>query len=120
MSTTLILLLALASAEPEATPAEPTVTASEQATADDQAPIPEKIPSTGEELVPTVSIRTADNGDRVEEYRLGNRITMVKVTPQRGPSYTLLDTNGDGKLDEVDGEPNGGVTPVYWTLYEWN
>ena len=113
MSTTMILLLALtlAANEDQGT-AEPGAT--------EQAPIPEKIPSTGEELVPTVSIKTGENGDRIEEYRLGNRITMVKVTPLRGPSYTLLDSNGDGKLDEVDGEPNGGVTPVYWTLYEWN
>lgn len=92
-------------------PAEPAVPT--------EAPLPEKIlapPSP--ESAPTVTIRNVDNGDRVEEYREHGRITMVKVTPQRGAPYTLLDVNGDGKLDRRDSE--GPVAPIYWTLYEWN
>jgi hypothetical protein len=54
----------------------------------------------------------------IEEYRLNGRLQMVKVTPRVGPSYQLIDTNGDGKLDSHDFE--GGVRPVYWTLFEWN
>ena len=65
-----------------------------------------------------VSIRTDSSGDIVEEYRMNGRIYMVKVRPQRGIPYTLQDTNGDGRLDDSDGE--GPVRPVYYTLYEWD
>ncbi len=82
-------------------------------------PVPEKIVEPPPpEAAPTVSIRTDDSGDVVEEYRQGGRITMVRVRPTKGPPYTLIDTNGDGQLDRKDGE--GPVRPVYWTIYEWN
>lgn len=82
-------------------------------------PLPEKIVQPPPpEAAPTVSIRTDTSGDVVEEYRQNGRVYMVKVRPQKGPPYMLLDTNGDGRLDETDGE--GPVRPVYWTLYEWN
>lgn len=81
-------------------------------------PIPPKVQPPPDQDVPTVSIRTQDNGDRVEEYRQNGRLYMVKVTPERAPPYYLLDTNGDGRLDSKDGE--GRVAPVYWTIYEWD
>jgi hypothetical protein len=54
----------------------------------------------------------------VEEYRQNGRVYLVKVRPLKGRPYSLLDTNGDGRLDETDFE--GTVRPVFWTLYEWN
>ena len=118
MSTALSLLAPLVLAL--AVQAEPASDASAAAVRDD-VPVPEKIPSPpSEQTEPTVSIRTGENGDRIEEYRLNGQVTMVRVTPQRGPTYTLVDSNGDGRLDEVDAEPNGGIAPVYWTVYEWN
>jgi len=73
---------------------------------------------TPDEPAPAVTIRTdAATGDVIEEYRQNGRVYMVRVRPQRGPEYVLLDTNGDGRLDKADGE--GPVRPVYWTLYEW-
>lgn len=67
---------------------------------------------------PEVTIRTdAGSGDVIEEYRQNGVVYMVRVQPQRGPPYLLLDTNGDGRLDTRDGE--GPVRPVYWTLYTW-
>lgn len=70
------------------------------------------------ESAPTVSIRQEKNGDTVEEYRQNGQITMVKVTPKVGIPYTMMDTNGDGRLDRNDSD--GPVGPVYYTLYEWN
>jgi hypothetical protein len=85
----------------------------------EDVPVPEKIVEPPPpEAAPAVSIRTDSSGDVVEEYRLNGQLYMVKVRPQRGPTHTLLDTNGDGRLDRKDGE--GPVRPVYWTLYEWN
>lgn len=82
-------------------------------------PIPEKIPSpTADETAPTVRIHSGDNGDVVEEYRQSGQLFMVRVTPLHGKPYTLRDSNGDGKLDKTDND--GDVSPVYWTLYQWN
>lgn len=87
-------------------------------TAREDVPIPPKLQPPEDDSIPQVSIRTQDNGDRVEEYRQNGRLTMVKVIPERGAPYFLLDTNGDGRLDTKDGE--GNVAPVYWTIYEWD
>ena len=64
------------------------------------------------------SIRTMPNGDRIEEYRSSGQLTRVKVTPAKGPSYEILDSNGDGHIDQKDA-PNG-VQPVGWTLFKWH
>lgn len=86
----------------------------------EEAPLPEKIlEPPPPEAAPAVSIRTdGRNGDVVEEYRQNGKVYMVKVRPKSGVPYTLLDSNGDGMLDQHDGE--GPVRPVYYTLYEWN
>jgi len=84
----------------------------------EEAPIPPKVQPPDDQSIPQVSIRTQDNGDRVEEYRQNGRLYMVKVSPRNAPPYYLLDTNGDGRLDAKDGE--GRVAPVYWTIYEWD
>jgi hypothetical protein len=92
------------------------------ALAQEEAPIPEKIPSPpSEQTEPTVTIRTGDNGDVIEEYRQGGEVYMVRVTPKGGgPAYTLMDSNGDGRLDKDDAEDAGGVSPVYYEIYSWN
>jgi endonuclease YncB( thermonuclease family) len=86
----------------------------------DQAPPPaqrpDAVPEPGD--LPTVKIRSIDNGDTVEEYRVNGRLSMVKVRPRSGVPYLLIDANGDGRLDRKDSE--GPVAPVYWTLYEWD
>lgn len=114
MSLILAALLALAAQE-----AETTVVADAAAPVENEAVIPEKIPSPdADNNAPTVTIRTGDNGDLIEEYRSGGQVTMIKITPERGPSYYLIDSNGDGRLDGKDGD--GVVAPVYWKIYEWN
>ena len=86
----------------------------------EEAPIPEKAqaPAPVEDEVPEVSIRVERNGDRVEEYRQNGVLYMVKVTPERGPPYYLMDTDGNGKLNRDDRDPR--VSPVHWTIYEWD
>lgn len=84
------------------------------------APIPKKIQGPpSEETTPTVTIRSSANGDRIEEYREGGRITMVRVTPAHGKSYYLYDDDGNGRLDRTDADKHT-VSPVYWTIYEWD
>lgn len=62
-----------------------------------------------------VASRTLDNGDTLEEYRVGGQLRMVKVTPLRGPAYYMYDKDGDGRTDSS----KDGVSPVYWKLYSW-
>jgi len=106
MSPMLPLLLALAAQD-----ADPARTG--------DVPIPKKVQAEEvKEDPPTVAIRVEQNGDRVEEYRQNGVIYMVKVTPERGPAYYLHDSNGNGRLERNDTLPK--VSPVYWTLYEWD
>lgn len=63
------------------------------------------------------AVRTEPNGDVVTEYRVAGQLRMVRVQPNRGPTYYLIDRNGDGRLDASEGE--GPVSPVYFKLYEW-
>lgn len=60
--------------------------------------------------------RTEANGDVVTEYRVGGRLTMVKVVPARGPAYYIYDRNGDGVVNDADA--NGGPM-TYYKLFSW-
>jgi hypothetical protein len=61
------------------------------------------------------SVRTEANGDVVSEYRVAGQLRMVKVQPAHGPTYYMIDSNDDGRLDRTKGE----VSPVYYKLYSW-
>ncbi|CAK0778959.1 conserved hypothetical protein [Gammaproteobacteria bacterium] len=88
-------------------------------------PLPEKeeitessVPLPGELPEPEVTIVNRAE-ERVEEYRRGGILYMVKVVPQVGPSYYLIDTDGDGNLEtRRDGlEPN--ISIPMWMLFQW-
>lgn len=64
-----------------------------------------------------VRTRTVSGGDVIEEYRVAGQLTVVKITPARGPVYYLVDSNGDGKLDSSKGE--GPISPVQYKLFGW-
>ena len=55
------------------------------------------------------AVRTEGNGDVVTEYRVQGQLRMVKVVPVRGPTYYLVDRDGDGRMDPAKGE-----TPTTW------
>ena len=63
-----------------------------------------------------VASRTLDNGDVVEEYRVGTQLRMVRITPVRGPAYYLYDKDGDGALDRDDADK---LPQTYWKLFSW-
>ena len=52
----------------------------------------------------------------ITEYRSGGRVYMVKVDPDVGPPYYLIDRNGDGEWDDRMGPD---VTVPQWTIFEW-
>jgi hypothetical protein len=59
------------------------------------------------------------DGDTVDEYRQNGKVWMIHIVPQGGgPGETFMDTNGTGRLTR---DPQQGpVSPVYFSLYDWN
>ncbi|MGA9422644.1 MAG: DUF2782 domain-containing protein [Rhodanobacteraceae bacterium] len=64
-----------------------------------------------------VTIRKQGN-DRVEEYRQAGHVWMIRIVPPNGPVQTFYDRTGNGRLTRDPRE--GPISPVYYTLYEWN
>jgi hypothetical protein len=81
------------------------------------APTVTPSPITGEAVEPEITI--IESGDRViYEYRIRGHLYMIKIQPQIGPPYYLLDTDGDGVLDKQDNSPTNIAIPQ-WILFEW-
>ncbi len=80
-------------------------------------PLPPKIQNQDDQIQPQVVIRQED-GRTVEEYSVGGVVYMVKVTPDVGPAYYLLDTTGDGDFDSRH-EHMEPVRPAHWKLIQW-
>lgn len=81
-------------------------------------PLPPKVQDPDEQIEPQVVIRR-DDKRIVEEYSSGGQVYMMKITPlDGGPSYYLIDTDGDGKLESRH-EHMEPVKPAYWKIAEW-
>ncbi|HZX30703.1 MAG TPA: DUF2782 domain-containing protein [Rhodocyclaceae bacterium] len=53
-----------------------------------------------------------------EEYRVNGRLYMIKVTPAVGPSFYLVDFQGQGNFVQAD--TVGPVTkPPMWVIHRW-
>jgi len=83
-------------------------------TQDDQEVPPEQrlAPGKGE---PEVTIIQKPNMT-ITEYRSGGRVYMIKVDPDVGPPYYLVDRNGDGEWDD---ELGPDISVPQWTIFEW-
>ena len=78
------------------------------ALAQEAEPPPPPMPAESDE--PAVRI-PVQNGDKVEEVRVGGRVVMLKVTPPGGRPYYLVDPGvGPEPLDD-------GVRFPMWPLY---
>jgi hypothetical protein len=71
-----------------------------------------------DEIEPSITIREHKN--RVEqEYRVNNNLYMVKVTPSAGPSYYLVDPDGQGDMELRRNSLGMDVRPPQWALFRW-
>ncbi len=59
---------------------------------------------------PQVTI-TKQTEQTVEEYRVGGRLYMIKITPKIGAPYYLVDDRGDGKFARQEGLDSGLRVP---------
>lgn len=85
-------------------------------------PVPEPPPPPpGLELDPALEpqVTILKRGtDTVEEYRIGGKLYMIKVTPARGRPYYMIDHKGDGRFSRQDGLDTG-VRPPMWVIREF-
>jgi hypothetical protein len=68
-------------------------------------------------MEPQVTIVKSEKETR-EEYRIRGKLYMVKVTPAIGPSYYLVDRQGDGNFIESD-ITHTPVKPPMWIIHSW-
>jgi len=69
-------------------------------------------------LEPQVTI-TRRGTDTVEEYRIGGRLYMLKVTPAGGGTpYYLIDQQGDGKFARQNPH-DSGLRPPMWVIHSF-
>jgi len=71
-----------------------------------------------EEQEPEVVIRKRGK-NMVEEYRINGRLYKVKVTPDIGPPYYMMDTDGDGIMDQRHDKLGGAMSTPQWVLFSW-
>jgi|SRR5215469_1850590 len=84
-------------------------------------PVPEPPPPTqvtaDPELQPQVTTVEREN-EKIEEYRVKGRLTMVKVTPRHGRPYYLVPEGPDGSFVRHDSLDTGLKVPM-WLLYSF-
>ena len=82
-------------------------------------PLPPPPPLNAEESVEEPQITITKNTEwSVEEYRVGGRLYMIKIIPQVGPPYYLLDDQGDGKFSRRE-SLDSGVRPPRWVIHKF-
>jgi hypothetical protein len=75
-------------------------------------------PAPADETIPEPEVTIISRGeDRHEEFRLGGRLYMVKVTPKKGRPYYLIDRDGKGEFARSEFAP--AVSPPTWVLKEF-
>ena len=68
-------------------------------------------------LEPQVTIRQRP-GETLAEYRINNRLYMVKVTRDDGKVFYLIDEQGDGQFVQRDALNTGLRVPM-WVIKSW-
>jgi len=56
--------------------------------------------------------------DIVEEYRLGGKLYMIKITPRQGVPYYLVDHQGDGRFVRDDSY-DSKLRPPMWVIFQF-
>ncbi len=74
--------------------------------------------SPDEYLEPEVTIIQEDD-QKVEEYRIGGKLYMIKITPKNAPPYYLMDTDGDGDLETRRDDSDSAIVGPSWKLFSW-
>ncbi len=82
------------------------------------APPPPSVVDSGETLEPEITIINRGE-ETIEEYRINGGLYMIKVTPAFGPSYYLIDNDGDGVMDTNMSEIYSDFVVPQWVIFSW-
>ena len=74
--------------------------------------------ASAERIAASEVTKRTQGDDTVEEYRQNGRVWMIRIVQPNGGTQTFMDTNGSGRLTRDPQE--GPISPVYFSLYEWN
>ncbi|WP_416139243.1 DUF2782 domain-containing protein [Halomonas sp. HK25] len=66
------------------------------------ATVPALAQSTAD-LEPDITIRQEED-QTIREYRINGELYAIEIRPSRGPSYYLVDHDGDGNFERQDGD----------------
>jgi hypothetical protein len=80
-------------------------------------PPPDPVVS-GEPLEPDVTIIEGEK-ETIEEYRINGQLYMIKVIPDVGPSYYLMDSDGDGRLESRMSDLYSDYVIPKWVIFSW-
>ena len=80
-------------------------------------PPPPRVQS-GEAIEPDVTIIETDK-ERIQQYSVNGQVYAVKITPKSGPSYYMIDTDGDGNLETRHNDIEQGMQVPQWILFSW-
>lgn len=81
-----------------------------------ELPLPDVIVD-GEVIEPEVTIIKREEGT-IYEYRVNGQLYMVKVQPENGLAYYMIDRDGDGEFDARSTDPTSISVPQ-WILMRW-
>lgn len=84
-------------------------------------PEPPELPAqivSGENMSPDITI-TRKKKKAITEYSVNGSVYMVKITPESGPAYYMVDTDGDGNLETRRSELEKGMDIPQWLLFSW-
>ena len=55
----------------------------------------------------------------IQEYRINGELYMVKIVPDVGPAYYMIDSNGDGNLNVRRSDLERNLKIPQWVLFRW-
>ncbi|MDH3693652.1 MAG: DUF2782 domain-containing protein, partial [Gammaproteobacteria bacterium] len=55
----------------------------------------------------------------IEEFRISNRLRVMKIDPDDGPAYYLKDQTGDVRMDDSHDSMEEDVNLRKWRLGKW-
>lgn len=83
-----------------------------------EAPEPPLPVQSGEEMEPDITI-VRRGKSTVQEYRRAGKLYMIKVVPDIGPAYYMVDSDGDGHVDVRGSDMDRGSNINMWKILEW-
>ena len=57
--------------------------------------------------------------ETIDEYRINGKLYMIRITPQKGAPYYLVDADGDGDLETRSNELAPDFLIPSWVIFSW-